>query len=96
MTKKFNLPVIMMGGLDPDPEDPSIIGGGTGSGTTNPYPCSFNDWMNDFGEDFTGDSLINWEDYGKWWADGGLTQEQWLGIGNTALEWTTYVAPYLD
>ncbi len=77
MAKKFGLPSIMLSGLDPDPNDPTIIGGGTGGNTTNPYPCTFDEWLNDFGEDYNFDGSINLTDYGIWWYQNLGGQSTW-------------------
>ncbi len=45
----------------PEPSPTSVVGG-TGQSTTDPYACSFDDWMNLFASDVNGDGDINEDD----------------------------------
>ena len=71
----------------PDPSPTTVVGGGTGQSTTDPYACDFNDWMNLFAQDYNGDG-IDFEDYRKWFqqlfgSDPDEGQELWELCGNT-------------
>ena len=49
----------------PDPSPTTVIGGGTGQSTTDPYACDFVDWSNLFAQDYNGDGIDN-NDYIHW------------------------------
>jgi hypothetical protein len=53
----------------PDPQPTTVIGGGTGQSTTDPYACDFNDWMNLFASDVNGDGQTNFADYKIWFQN---------------------------
>lgn len=77
MKKLWNFPVI-----NPlnDEGDSTVVGGGTGQDTTDdPYPCSFNDWMTLFQDNYDGDEdgIIDFEDYRTWWEDNEFSMEAW-------------------
>ncbi len=64
MAKKNFDPFILL--LMPTPEPTTVIGGGTGQSTTDPYPCSFSDWQTLFGEDLDGNDKLEMNDYMIW------------------------------
>lgn len=71
----------------PDPSPTTVVGGGTGQSTTDPYACSFNDWMNLFASDVNGDGQTNEDDYRVWFQnmfadDHEEGQEMWELCGN--------------
>lgn len=47
-------------------DDPTVIGGGTGQSTTDPFPCTFETWLSLFAADENGDTLMNEADYEIW------------------------------
>ena len=97
MSKKtFRLPTVLMSGWGGDPEDP-IIGGGTGQSGSDPYAMSFSAWLaSEFADDCAPVTPgITMEDYGAWWVDSGLTEAQWLEVGNSADDWENFVVPFL-
>lgn len=68
-------------------EDPNPTGGGSGQGhiggqdnnnkSKTPFACSFENWSESFrGDDFA-DGIIDFNDYGQWWADSGLGEDAW-------------------
>ena len=86
MAKKsgFN-PFILM--MIPTPEPTTVIGGGTGQSTTDPYACDFNEWMSLFASDIDGDNDTDFDDYRLWFqqlfgGDPDEGQELWELVGN--------------
>ena len=74
----------------PDPSPTTVVGGGTGQSTTDPYPCSFTDWQTLFEYDYDSDGDEDFDDYMQWWHDNGLSVEAWNAFnGDTPL-----VPPY--
>ena len=76
--RKFIVPYVMlsMSGGDND----TVIGGGTGENTTDPFPMSFEDWQTSgfqIGYDFDEDGEFGIEEFANWWEDNGFTMEQW-------------------
>jgi hypothetical protein len=53
----------------PDPQPTTVVGGGTGQSTTDPYACSFGDWMNLFASDVNEDGQTNFADYKIWFQN---------------------------
>ncbi len=87
MAKKnsFNPFIVLM---MPTPEPTTVIGGGTGQSTTDPYACDYNDWQNLFASDVNGDNEINEADYKLWFQsmfadDPDEGQEWWEFYGNS-------------
>ena len=84
MNNTFGLPVILSS---------SKIGGGEGGGETGhgsgeghvgglkgvktPFACSFETWSESFRTDDFKDGIIDYNDYGQWWADNGLGEDAW-------------------
>ena len=72
----------------PDPQPTTVVGGGTGQSTTDPYACDFADWMNLFASDLNNDNNIDEADYKIWFqnmfannhAEG---EEWWTFYGNS-------------
>lgn len=67
MGRSFNTPWIHFNGMSAG--DDVVIGGGTGQSTTDPWPCSFEEWETMFCEDYNGDEEFTWEDYVAWWNE---------------------------
>ena len=84
MGRSFNTPWIHFNGMSAG--DDVVIGGGTGQSTTDPYPCSFEDWKIMFEDDYDLDEDIDFDDYGTWWADQGFSIEDWDTI-NPGTPW---------
>lgn len=82
---KFGLPVILSSrGLGDDDGEGDVIGGGSAQGgiggnggNKTPFACSFDTWSEKFRSDTYKDGLIDFNDYGQWWADSGLDMEAW-------------------
>ena len=72
--RKFSQPLVI---LSTTPGDDVVIGGGTGQGTIDPYPCSFGEWQKLFEDDYLPDDTIDFNDYVQWWADNGFSLEDW-------------------
>ena len=66
MAKKFNPFVLLM---MPEPTSDVVTGGGTGQSTTDPYACSFDDWMNLFATELDGVEGIDFNDYKIWFQN---------------------------
>ena len=93
--RKFGLPFVMSEPeatqipwvtTSPDPE-PGVGGsahGGIGKngGKTAPVACSFDTWLENYAQDYYKDGIIDFNDYGQWWADSGLGQKEWSGINS--------------
>ena len=60
-----------------EPGDDVIVVGGTGQSSTDPFACSYSDWQVLFADDYDLDDDIDFDDYGQWWADNGLSVEAW-------------------
>lgn len=78
--RQFIAPYILLtGGLN-DGGEGNVIGGGTGQGGVNPFPMSYEDWVNSgfqYGYDFDGDNEYSLEEFASWWEDNGFTEDQW-------------------
>ena len=76
MAKNFNPFVLLM---IPEPSPTTVVGGGTGQSTTDPYACSFADWQNLFASDVNGDGQTNFDDYRQWFINtfGDEAAELW-------------------
>jgi len=92
---KFGLPVILMSDM-PEETDPAPIGGGSAHGSQPggnggnkiPVVCSFDSWLENFAQDSDKDGTIGFNDYGQWWADSGLSKEEWNRINaSTPFTW---------
>lgn len=61
--------------------DPTEIPGGSSTGGIGgkkaPYACSFDTWRENFKSDAYKDGIIDFNDYGQWWADSGLGKDAW-------------------
>ena len=87
MAKKtgFN-PFIILSTM-PTPEPTTVIGGGTGQSTTDPYACDYNDWMNLFATDYNNNGFDE-DDYHHWFVlnfydgDWDELQDLWELCGN--------------
>ena len=62
MAKKFN-PFVLL--VMPEPSPTTVVGGGTGQSTTDPYACSFAEWMTLFAQDYNSNGIDN-DDYIHW------------------------------
>ena len=71
----------------PTPTPGTVVGGGTGQSTTDPYACSYADWLNLFAGEYDGQEGINENDYRIWFQglfkDHDEGQEMWELCGNT-------------
>ncbi len=74
--KKFSAPFIL---FNDDPGDDIVIGGGTGQSTTDTFVCSYDEWLKLFADNYDMDDeeIIDFNDYGQWWADNGFSVEDW-------------------
>lgn len=79
----------MFGDITPDPTNPVVIGGGTAESTTDPFPCTYDEWWDMFGSDNNGDSQIDEKDFARWWSENNFTQADWERL-NPTLPWDTY------
>ena len=62
----------------PDPQPTTVIGGGTGQSTTDPYACSYADWQTMFAGDYDGDDVVGtMNDYMIWWANNNFGMDAW-------------------
>jgi hypothetical protein len=62
----------------PDPQPTTVVGGGTGQSTTDPYPCSYSDWLILFSDDYDLDGTEGTrDDYMQWWNDNNFSMEAW-------------------
>lgn len=94
---KFSLPVILYsgGGMgDGGDGDDTGIGSAIGhlpgdnGGNKIPVVCSFDSWLENFAQDSDKDGTIGFNDYGQWWADSGLSKEEWSRINaSTPFTW---------
>ena len=67
MSKKWFYPILFS---QDTPGDDIVIGGGTGQTTTDPYPCSYDDWLVLFSDDYDydgDDTAGTRNDYRTWW-----------------------------
>ncbi len=64
MAKNNFDPFVLM--MIPEPSPTTVVGGGTGQSTTDPYPCEYEEWLTLFAYDYTGDGNINKADYLAW------------------------------
>ena len=70
--RKYQIPVLLSGGFTPiDPGDGEDTGDGTGMGGQEPFPCTYDDWLNAFASDVNGDDEINEDDYMAWMEEHG-------------------------
>lgn len=82
--RNFGFPLVM-DFLDPDPEQTPIPGGGSSTGgkpdnggnKVPPFACSFETWSEKFASDCYKDGIVDFNDYGQWWADSGLGEDAW-------------------
>ncbi len=85
MAKKHGFQPYVM--LSSTPGDGNVTGGGTGEGTTDPFPMSYSDWSNSgMQDDYNLDGTIDFNDYGTWWADNGFGLEAWESF-NPGVDW---------
>lgn len=76
MAKKIGfMPKIIL--RDITPGDDTVIGGGTGQSTTDPFPCDFADWQTMFAEDYDLDEDIDFNDYATWWEENEFSMDDW-------------------
>ena len=81
----FGLPMILMSsGLDDGGEGDEPVGGsahghfgGEGGNKVPPFACSFETWSEKFASDCYKDGIVDFNDYGQWWADSGLGEDAW-------------------
>ena len=84
--RKFVVPYVVLSHVDPGGSG-SQEGGGSAQSTTDPFPCTFQDWLKLFGVDNTGDEEITLDDYGIWWLEQKFTLDQWKEAGNSEDDW---------
>ena len=75
--------------LSGDEGGSTVIGGGTGQGTSNPFPMSYAEWLTSgfqYGYDFDEDGVYSIEEFAYWWEDQHFTMEQW-GEYNPGVDW---------
>ena len=77
----FTFPKILFGGLGDigDATEPAQ----TGQGSTDPFPCSFDDWQHVFGTDLNNDGNIDFNDYCLWWLNQGYSDDDWASFNGT-------------
>ena len=71
----------------PTPQPTTVVGGGTGQSTTDPYACSYADWLNLFAYDYDGNGFDE-NDYKTWFQnlyanDHEEGEEAWAACGNS-------------
>ena len=83
MAKKFN-PFVLL--TMPEPSPTTVVGGGTGQSTTDPYACDFTDWMNLFAQDYNDNGIDN-DDYIHWFyvTFGDEAGELWEFVNGSTL-----------
>ncbi|MBR4659203.1 MAG: hypothetical protein IKP26_08130 [Clostridia bacterium] len=78
----FGTPHIL-GLINPSPDPDPTGGGSAGAGTHGnnggkaPFACSFETWSEKFASDCYKDGIVDFNDYGQWWADSGLGEDAW-------------------
>jgi hypothetical protein len=85
--RNFGFPLIMSEPTFPGITDepiPTEIGGGSDVSGQNgknsnkiPFACSFETWSEKFASDCYKDGIVDFNDYGQWWADSGLGEDAW-------------------
>jgi len=50
----------------PTPQPTTVVGGGTGQSTTDPFACDYDTWLNLFAGDYNNDGETNGADYEQW------------------------------
>ena len=74
--RKFIAPYIVLSGISSGGDD-NVIGGGTGQGSSNPFPMSYNDWLNNnWATDYNGDGA-DFQDFITWWVDNDFSEDDW-------------------
>ncbi len=95
MAKKFN-PFVLL--TMPEPSPTTVVGGGTGQSTTDPYACDFTDWMNLFASDVNGDGQTNFDDYRQWFINtfGDEAAELWKLFNDDPLYPNPNIEPFIE
>ena len=82
MSKRgFKIPRILLSDWGGDVIETGL---GTAGSTPDVMFCSWDEWLEMYGDDLSGDGNINYLDYYQWWTSHEFTQEQWnlLNEGN--------------
>ncbi len=74
--KEFVNPFILLSGWGGDGTDTGAGSGGT-PGNDDITICTYNEWYEMYGDDYDLDDDIDFDDYGQWWADNGLSLDAW-------------------
>ena len=94
---RFSPFIFLNGDLTPgggnDSGDGSDHGGldnpGGGSGGLAIGPVTFSQWAANFGYDANGNGSVDFQDYGQWWADNGLSMDAWRELNpNAVFTWS--------
>ena len=80
--KSFKMPMLILTGWGGDGSDTGLGSGGTSDDIT---ACTFDEWLEMYGDDYSGpddsgtaDGKIGFDDYHYWWFYiAGLSQEAW-------------------
>ena len=75
MAKNTFDPFVLL--MIPEPSPTTVVGGGTGQSTTDPYPCSFQDWLTMYAQDLDDDDEFTMNDYMLWWESMGFDMTAW-------------------
>ncbi|MBR3382887.1 MAG: hypothetical protein IKG85_07630, partial [Clostridia bacterium] len=79
--RSFGTPFVMgFPGMTEEPDPTEVVGGSSHGDLPHnktPFACSFDTWSEKFRSDTYKDGLIDFNDYGQWWADSGLGMEAW-------------------
>ena len=89
--RQFIAPYILLSGTGLEGDDSgTVIGGGTGHGSTNAVPCSFEAWLNStWASDLIQNGTIDEYDFAAWWENNNFSQEDWEDL-NPDLPWEDY------
>jgi len=62
----------------PTPQPTTVVGGGTGQSTTDPFACDYDTWLSLFAVDYNGDGFDH-SDYRMWFEEsfGDEAEDLW-------------------
>jgi hypothetical protein len=91
----FGTPIVMsFPGIDDGGDETEMPGGsstggiGGNGGNKAPFVCTFDTWLDTFASDTYKDGMIDFNDYGQWWADSGLGLDAWDQVNpGKSFEW---------
>lgn len=81
MANKFVFPSVILTGWGGEGSDTGHGSGGT-TGSGDIMACTFDEWLEMYGDDYNGDGDIDREDYRKWWLDNELDEDLWNEYNN--------------